>query len=308
MRQSPLGLVSVVFDDQLNATFLKCDHSVLGGRYEETGDSVFGVFYLQEAVMLLGSPPSACLVLGLGAAVAASGLQRHGVRLDVFELDPAVAEAAQRYFGFELRPDDSLFLEDARLALKERTLLDSQGRTRALGNYDVVLHDLFTGGGMPAELFTVESFQAVKAVMRPAVGVLVVNFYGFVNGQLTRVMFARLRGVFAHVRVFRDEHNSDSANMVFFASDTPLQFHNPHDNQQQQRSGKGSRKKRDFFGGSAMREDFLVNFINWELRIVPTKNDLQVTQTEVDRLFDNITREHWHGIRQVLPPPFWLWF
>lgn len=154
-------------------------------------------------------------------------------------------------------------------------------------NYDVVVHDLFSGGGVPQDLCTQEAFGGLKALLRPE-GVLAVNFYGFVSGHLTRVMFARLQRVFAHVRTFRDEHSSDSANMVFFASDAPLQFRKP------------SRRN---FHGSAMREQFLTSFLNWELKIVPAEHE--PTPKEMQSLFDEITREHWHSIRQVFPAPFW---
>lgn len=228
----------------------------------------------------------------MGAGIAASGLKRHGARLDIMELDFRVAEAALTHFGLKLDAKDGLFIGDALLALQSNvSLQDFQGRVRNLasGKYDFVLHDLFTGGSMPAELFSKECFLAVKSsVLRPLTGVLVVNFYGFVSGTLTKIIFGRLSGAFAHVRAFRDEHKSDSANIVFFASDSPLIFDKP--------------KLRDAHG-SEMCYQFFVDFSSWELNI--RRSDVDVDETP---FLNEISQEHWSGIRHVFPSSFWRLF
>lgn len=73
-------------------------------------------------------------------------------------------------------------MEDARTwAAKKRESIE-------LGNreilYDIVVHDCFSGGGVPEHIFTVEFWKDLKSVIQPDGIVVVVS--GFLEPHLAR--------------------------------------------------------------------------------------------------------------------------
>ena len=83
--------------------------------------------------------------------IAARSLQLHNLSTTIVEYDPAVYHAARDHF-FLPKPAE-VFLEDAN-AFVQREKADGGAR---LGRYDVVVHDVFTGGSVPGELFSLVS-------------------------------------------------------------------------------------------------------------------------------------------------------
>jgi spermidine synthase len=81
-------------------------------------------------------------------------MMRHGVVSSVAELDPAVYSYARRYFGLP-QPSGSIYLEDARAVFKRR-----------VAKFDYIVHDVFTGGSVPASLFTQETWTEVKGNLK----------------------------------------------------------------------------------------------------------------------------------------------
>ena len=74
-------------------------------------------------------------------------------------------------------------------------------------SYDYVVHDVFTGGGMAAPLFSVGFLNTLRTkVLKEETGVLALNFYGFVEGPgviATAAVVWRLQEAgFKHVRTF----------------------------------------------------------------------------------------------------------
>jgi spermidine synthase len=93
------------------------------------------------------------LTSGLGVGIAANTLTNAGVLVDLVEIDPVVVDYAQRYF--DLATMNSIHTTDGRAFLNEAQA----------GTYDFVIHDVFSNGGVPASLFSVEAMQEVKRVM-----------------------------------------------------------------------------------------------------------------------------------------------
>lgn len=93
---------------------------------------------------------------GLGVGIAAESLIKQGVAVTITEIDPAVYHAARQYFGLS-RPA-SVNLADAALVVQDRaSAIVSAGRLPSKRDqFDFVVHDCFTGGSVPAELFTRE--------------------------------------------------------------------------------------------------------------------------------------------------------
>lgn len=103
---------------------------------------------------MLTPPPS-----GLGIGTAAGALIAHGIPTTALEIDPAVYDFATRHFGFP--PNHTAVIRDA-VSFVE----DARGTPAQRGRYDYVIHDVFTGGAEPVELFTVEFLEGVRELMK----------------------------------------------------------------------------------------------------------------------------------------------
>ena len=106
---------------------------------------------------------------GLGAGTSANAFIRHGISTTIVEIDPAVYGAARKWFGLPDPGPGKVFIEDARVWAA------SQEAKKEGDLYDVVIHDCFSGGGVPEHIFTVEFWNDLKAVMAPDAVFVVVS-------------------------------------------------------------------------------------------------------------------------------------
>jgi spermidine synthase len=104
---------------------------------------------------------------GLGAGVAVTSFAKQNIDTTVIEIDPAVYNASRQYFGLPDLPSDRVFLEDARVVLAEKRQSALQNGISSNEKYDYVVHDCFSGGGVPAHIFTVQFWEDLKVVMNP---------------------------------------------------------------------------------------------------------------------------------------------
>lgn len=170
--------------------------------------------------------PFACLFAttisrGLGAGISADAFIRHGISTTIVEIDPAVYDAAREYFGLAYPGDNHVFLEDARnWVYKRRTAMQSDEEEN-LATFDIVIHDCFSGGGLPEHLFSVEFWNDLKSIMKPDGVVAVVrpnrrhtssiyadafgqNVVGSFGSRPIRAIVTTLLRVFGQCRVFHD--------------------------------------------------------------------------------------------------------
>ena len=179
--------------------YLRASHSLLGGVWmndramsmnaslatrdaagNQLGDSIYAAFVLQEAVRLINSTSrgddwsgSEALIIGLGTGIATTALKNHGLETTVVEIDSAVYDAARTYFGLPDPGEGRVFLQDARgFARNRKQRLDSG---EDLHKFDVVIHDVFSGGGVPGHLFTSEFWNDLKGTMEEDGVVVVVS-------------------------------------------------------------------------------------------------------------------------------------
>jgi spermidine synthase len=108
----------------------------------------------------------------LGAGISATSFARQNIDVAVIEIDPAVYNASRQYFGLPDLDSDRVFLEDARVVVAEKR--QQIGHSNA-DKYDYVVHDCFSGGGVPAHLFTLQFWEDLKAIMNPEGVVAVVS-------------------------------------------------------------------------------------------------------------------------------------
>lgn len=92
---------------------------------------------------------------GLGVGIASGSLTQLGVLVDVVEIDPVVADYASKYFDWPT--PNNLYIQDGRQFIK----------SAPEGKYDYVIHDVFTGGGVPPSLFSLEALQDIQRIMKP---------------------------------------------------------------------------------------------------------------------------------------------
>lgn len=233
-HESNTGYVAVLDNFAEGYRVLRCDHSLLGGEWQRppkglehqiTGrfrEPIYSVFILLEAVRLAvpapKNPQTRALSIGLGIGTSADALIRHGVDVDIVELDPAVYRYAQEYFG--LSKNHTAFIEDAVSFVKRESRKPATEKRR----YDYVIHDVFTGGAVPASLFTLEVLDGLKEIMADD-GVIAINWAGDLKLQAAQSIVMTIKSVFNNCRAFREDDpdnnadkNADFANMVIFCN------------------------------------------------------------------------------------------
>ncbi|KAG8915699.1 hypothetical protein FRC01_003536 [Tulasnella sp. 417] len=302
------------------------------------GDPIYSAFMLQDAMRLFERGPDApppegqsALIIGLGAGIMARALDILGISATVVEIDPAVHEYAYRFFNLTGHPPfprtdphpetihpriSQSHHMDGRKYVQDRAnfVKRIQEDARLEQRYDYVVHDVFTGGSVPAHLFTKEMWDDVKTVMRPD-GILAVNFAGYLVSDASRSILTTLEESFELCRIFHDRieevdsglgKDNEFINMVFFCTQSPsieLSIREPED-----KDFVNSHLKRylftrfeklevpserilgsEFSPARTNREDYILTD-QWNLLAVAQQ------KTAVD---------HWKLMREVLPAETW---
>jgi spermidine synthase len=137
------------------------------------------------------------------------------------EIDPEVARVAGKYFDF--KPTGDLIIGDARY---EVTHLNKQ--------YDMIIHDCFTGGTEPIHLLSLEMIQTLKSLLKEN-GVLALNLVGFLKGTdhlAIETIAHTLDAVFPHRRAFISSPGKNFNDIVFMVSDSPVELQDQENNKQ----------------------------------------------------------------------------
>jgi spermidine synthase len=116
---------------------------------------------------------------GLGTGLSTSAFLRHGLNTTIVEIDPAVYDAARTWFGLPDPGPGNVFLEDARKFVEERSRKVQMGNETNV--FDIVVHDCFSGGGVPKHIFTTEFWSSLKQIMDPEGILVVVSFFQFMR-------------------------------------------------------------------------------------------------------------------------------
>ena len=101
----------------------------------------------------------------------------HGVQTTVVEIDPAVHRLAVDYFA--LPKNHTAIIEDATVFVKKDLLRIEQEQkidSNKDGRYNYIVHDVFTGGAEPIDLFTVEFIQTLSDLLQPNGVIAIVCF------------------------------------------------------------------------------------------------------------------------------------
>ncbi len=147
------------------------------------------------------------LVLGLGGGSIVKKLQEMGFTVEVCELDKRIAEVAGNYFYMD--PKTIITVDDARHFIKTCNK-----------KYDVVIFDTFKGEDPPSHVFTVESLEETKKILKDK-GAVIVNSMGYLEGNIGKAMRSIYKTFLAagfQVEVMPTHPDPDLRNLVFYAS------------------------------------------------------------------------------------------
>ncbi|KAJ9057799.1 hypothetical protein DSO57_1019292 [Entomophthora muscae] len=291
--ESTTGWITVTEEAKRRVRVMRSGHSIIGGTFMDYDESIFGSFYYMEAVQYIkrqSSKQSSALQLGLGIGISARSLIESGVHVDVVEIDPLVYSYAQSFF--KLPQPSKVFLQDGYHFLNSIANESS---------YDYILHDVFTGGTVPSQLFSVEALMLCKRALKQD-GVLALNYVGGVlhpyNSSFNAIA-ATIQSVFSHVRVFTEEFDSQEdlgklINLVFFAADYPIEFSIPT----------------KFHDPESIRALSLKDFTRYEVRLedyLPEAMPPPITQANnyLHTLQHSSAYTHWYKMKELFPLNFW---
>ncbi|EMF10498.1 uncharacterized protein SEPMUDRAFT_69676 [Sphaerulina musiva SO2202] len=345
---SNTGHISVLENKQAHYRVLRADHSLLGGEWLLTperaskegwkvNEPIYAVFEILESVRLLlrhdlddpttknkkvpPPPPVAdtsaeeekALVIGLGIGTAPKALLAHGISTTIVELDPVVHRFATQYFG--LPTNHTAVLRDAVKWAEE----EAKGKTKM--HFDYIIHDVFTGGAEPLELFNTAFLRDLRTLLTPN-GVIAINYAGDLSLPLTRLVLRTIHHTFdGQCKIYRDgpaEHNADAedsknsqepsdfSNFVVFCRNKagPIAFREP--------------TAADFLD-SLSRKHYMVPKPEWEVPF-PKQSSSVGSDTNVGDLLEpggesswaseqvEGAKRHWRIMRNVMPDAVWdLW-
>lgn len=226
----------------------------------------------------------------------------HGINTTIVEIDPIVHDFATRYFS--LPSNHTAVIEDA-VTYAARTAQTEQ-------KFDYIVHDVFTGGAEPVDLFTVEFLRDLHALLKPG-GVIALNYAGDLLLPSSRIILRTILHTFPSCRIFR-EHAAPSAEklaidgrdfsnvMLFCTSSTEaISFRKP---------------RREDYLGSRMREMMLMPTVEVGVGEVVGGEDGKEEEDGEGLLFRNGTERfrkwqvkgamgHWAVMRTVVPAQVW---
>jgi spermidine synthase len=189
------------------------DGKAQGGMDMSNGLSLYDYpYFLQFLPYAFYPEGKSCLVIGLGAGLIPAWYQAQGIKTEVVDIDPTVAELARKYFKFN--PDIPVHIEDARYFLSNTSQ-----------KYDYMIMDAFNGDTTPGHLINVEAIRLAKQRLTPN-GVFAVNLIGSINHDtfVTASIIKTLQKVFQQVVIFPAIYpeNNGIGNIEVIAYDGPL--------------------------------------------------------------------------------------
>ncbi|KAL9128441.1 MAG: hypothetical protein Q9217_002874 [Psora testacea] len=243
-KESITGYISVLDNLKDGFRVLRCDHSLLGGEWirqfssytPKLKEPIYAIFIMLEAVRLVKSETTESLVkeadyqkqalfIGLGIGTSPAAFISHGIATTIIELDPVIHEFATRYFS--LPATHTSIIGDAIVAIEDM-------RREHTSRYDYIIHDVFTGGTEPIELFTKDFLTALSSLLNTD-GTIAINYAGDLLLPSAAAVVNTVLAVFPTCRFFREmakpssTATEDLTNMVMFCRKTtePFTFRRP---------------------------------------------------------------------------------
>ncbi len=171
---------------------------------------VFAYTRMMMAALLLNPSPGRVLVVGLGGGTLPTALAETYPRavVDSVEIDPAVVEVAEQYFGFVASERLRVHVQDARAFVRRAARNDE--------TYDLIMLDAFNSDYIPEHLMTREFLLESQSLLTEN-GVLAANT--FASSRLydhESATYADVFGPFFNLRL------PETSNRVILAAIQPL--------------------------------------------------------------------------------------
>lgn len=212
-RETLYGWVRVIDQPQENMRLLTADASTIGAASLSHGENILTYQKIVSLIPALTPSMKNALLIGQGAGHMIMTLKESGIVTDTLEIDPAIAEAASQFFGFQ--PTGRRIIGDARYEVRQLK-----------GSYDLIILDVFTGGSEPAHLLTVEALAQLRDLLGDH-GILALNFVGFYeNGQNAALasVARTLAQVFPYQQAFISDPHEDFNDFIFLATRHKIDF------------------------------------------------------------------------------------
>ena len=101
---------------------------------------------------------------GYGIGTTPTALDAHGIATTIVEIDPVVYKLGMKWFSHPKH--HTAVLEDAVTWVhREQAKVLASVALSAYQKFDYIVHDVFTGGAEPVELFTVEFIQGLSDLL-----------------------------------------------------------------------------------------------------------------------------------------------
>ncbi|APA06426.1 hypothetical protein SS1G_12906 [Sclerotinia sclerotiorum 1980 UF-70] len=330
-KESLTGYISVIESSSIGGGFraMRCDHSLLGGEWLVNGkkakgipEPIYGIFVMLEAVRLvevekpIKDEDASALIIGLGVGTTPAALISHGIHTTLVEIDPVVVDFAREYFALP-EPQETI-IDDA---VSVASNFAAQGK-----KFNYIVHDVFTGGAEPVELFTYEFLKDLYDILEPG-GVIAINYAGDFVLPPFLIIHSTIRSLFPTCRIYReaeaptDEHiaetGQDFTNMVIFCTKPLSETHEIRDSESSVKSSITFREpvEKDFLGCNSRRAYLSPK---WEI----SEAELRRGQEKGEEEFSGVLRRnetgrlmewqvksavgHWGVMRGVLPGGVWI--
>lgn len=209
--ESHYGWVRVIDQPYERVRWLLSDSSTIGAESLDTRNGLLSYQHIVGLLPRFVEDPKNALLIGLGSGHLVGVLDRQNIKTDAIEIDPEVARVAAKYFNFKATGD--LIIGDARYQV---TQLDKQ--------YDMIIHDCFTGGTEPIHLLSFEMLQTLNSKLKNK-GILALNIIGFLEGDkkaAVESVAATLDAVFPYRRAFVSTPGKNFNDIVMLASGSPI--------------------------------------------------------------------------------------
>ena len=147
------------------------------------------------------------LLLGLGGGTLFKQLEKQELDIDVVEIDGRIEQIAKDYF--EIENDLNVIVDDARHYINTTK-----------EEYNLVIYDLYHSETPPVHLMTGEAFAEIKNRLTSE-GILVVNYYGYINGSKgkgARSIYKTLLAENYNVQLIATPGEESYRNLLFICS------------------------------------------------------------------------------------------
>ncbi|KAL5328344.1 hypothetical protein ACEPPN_001843 [Leptodophora sp. 'Broadleaf-Isolate-01'] len=307
-QESLTGYISIIESAEQRFRVMRCDHSLLGGEWliksSRNGmpEPIYGVFVMLEAVRLVQvetpvpDSQAKAFVVGLGIGTTPAALMAHGIKTTIVEIDPVVHDFATKYFN--LPKNHKKVIADAVSYAAEVARSDER--------YDYVVHDVFTGGAEPVDLFTYEFLQDLNSILKPG-GVIAINYAGDLLLPSARIIVQTILAVFPTCRIYRESaqptpeqiasDGRDFINMVIFCTNaaSAVNFRAP--------------VEKDFLGSRA-RQAYLLpqHEVDYSAFEVQEGDGGLLRRNDTERFRgwqEKSAGGHWAVMRTVIPESIW---